>query len=268
MSAITEERASDKPSKTRTAGQQFRHEESARFFKTLPVRDYVKSGWRITLVGEGGESKVYSVRRGKEHHIVKIFQRSIRAGSVLAGFNANKAAAALLPDRVVVYDSIFKTPDGLVGMALSYVEGISIEKLIEEHKKRGDLIPLDVAYEIIVQLFDILATLNDNGIFHRDIKPGNVMWNPKTKKVTLIDFDISCLSGTGRGTCDRYYASATSTSPDMARVIVSKEKTSDAEVIRRDVARCETWAACVTAFCILNSATPVSYTHLRAHETM
>lgn len=37
-----------------------------------------------------------------------------------------------------------------------------------------------------------LKTIHDSGIAHRDIKPGNIMINPKTGHTKIIDFGVSC----------------------------------------------------------------------------
>jgi serine/threonine-protein kinase len=44
--------------------------------------------------------------------------------------------------------------------------------------------------EIIRQLADILKALSDRGVFHRDIKPNNVVIDEKEQKLYLIDFGL------------------------------------------------------------------------------
>ena len=41
------------------------------------------------------------------------------------------------------------------------------------------------------QIMDALSFLHHHEIAHRDIKPQNVLYDPETKKVKLIDFGIS-----------------------------------------------------------------------------
>ena len=36
-----------------------------------------------------------------------------------------------------------------------------------------------------------LKNLKDLGIYHRDIKPGNFLYNPETKKGMIIDFGLA-----------------------------------------------------------------------------
>ena len=41
------------------------------------------------------------------------------------------------------------------------------------------------------ELLKALLVLKQNGIYHRDVKPGNFLYNPETKKGILIDFGLS-----------------------------------------------------------------------------
>ena len=47
--------------------------------------------------------------------------------------------------------------------------------------------------QIAIQLTDILNYLYQNRVIHKDIKPANILINPETKQVKLIDFSISSL---------------------------------------------------------------------------
>ena len=47
--------------------------------------------------------------------------------------------------------------------------------------------------EIAIQIVDILAELSKNRVIHKDIKPANILINPETNRVKIIDFSISSL---------------------------------------------------------------------------
>src|SRR5690606_31078515 len=52
---------------------------------------------------------------------------------------------------------------------------------------RGDL---QAFLAMALQLTDALARVHDRGVIHRDIKPGNIVLNPHTGVVKLIDFGL------------------------------------------------------------------------------
>ncbi len=54
-------------------------------------------------------------------------------------------------------------------------------------------LPLDEFLPIAIQIVQTLAGLYYNRIIHKDIKPQNILINPHTKEVKLIDFSISSL---------------------------------------------------------------------------
>ena len=54
-------------------------------------------------------------------------------------------------------------------------------------------LPLDEFWPIALQVVQTLEALYHNRIIHKDIKPQNILINPKTKEVKLIDFSISSL---------------------------------------------------------------------------
>jgi PAS domain S-box-containing protein len=60
-------------------------------------------------------------------------------------------------------------------------------------QKQAIALPIPEFLTIALQLADILNGLHHNRIIHKDIKPTNILINPDTKQVKLIDFSISSL---------------------------------------------------------------------------
>ncbi|WP_199249073.1 ATP-binding sensor histidine kinase [[Phormidium] sp. ETS-05] len=54
-------------------------------------------------------------------------------------------------------------------------------------------LPVTIVIEIGRQLAEILHQLHQNRVIHKDIKPANILINPATQKVQLIDFSIASL---------------------------------------------------------------------------
>jgi len=51
--------------------------------------------------------------------------------------------------------------------------------------------PIPLFFDIAVQLADAVSRLHEARIIHRDIHPGNIVWNPKTGIATLCDFALA-----------------------------------------------------------------------------
>ncbi|MBD2166854.1 AAA family ATPase [Calothrix membranacea FACHB-236] len=73
-------------------------------------------------------------------------------------------------------------------LVMSYTGDISLQEYI----KNTNLCLLEFLH-IAIQLITILHELHHNRIIHKDIKPANILINPQTKQVQLIDFSIASL---------------------------------------------------------------------------
>ncbi|MDF0552376.1 ATP-binding sensor histidine kinase [Kamptonema sp. UHCC 0994] len=74
--------------------------------------------------------------------------------------------------------------------------GVSLSNYLKIATNEGKInkyLPLAEFINIAIQLTDILDYLYQNRVIHKDIKPANILINPDTKQVKLIDFSISSL---------------------------------------------------------------------------
>jgi len=74
--------------------------------------------------------------------------------------------------------------------------GISLSEYLqidERERQRFSLETLEEFFDIAIQLTNGLAGLIKHRVIHKDIKPANILINPHTKQVKLIDFSISSL---------------------------------------------------------------------------
>jgi serine/threonine-protein kinase len=70
---------------------------------------------------------------------------------------------------------------------LEWADGESLATFLH---RTGPLAPAD-AVPIVRQLADALAAAHQAGIIHRDLKPENIMYDPRTRRVKLLDFGIA-----------------------------------------------------------------------------
>ncbi|MFD1114672.1 serine/threonine-protein kinase [Sphaerisporangium aureirubrum] len=107
-------------------------------------------------------------------------ERMIREG--------RSAAKIAHPSVATVHDTI--VVDGRPWIVMELVEARSLEQVIDEE---GPLPPRLVA-EIGLDLLGALGAAHEQGILHRDVKPGNVLLT-ETGRVVLTDFGIAKAEG-------------------------------------------------------------------------
>jgi len=97
---------------------------------------------------------------------------------------ARAASALNHPHVCVVYD-VGETADGLPFIAMEFVEGQTLDKLV----KQG---PLEVSQvvELALQVADALDAAHTRRIVHRDIKPANISLNERGQ-VKVLDFGLA-----------------------------------------------------------------------------
>ena len=139
----------------------------------------------IGLLGRGGMGEVILARDnlGRKVAIKRPFPNALVDG--LDRFQVEARAATLdHPNIPAVYE--LGEQDGLPFIAMEFVEGESLEKII----KSGKPIDLILKLGIIEQVCLALGYAHQKGIIHRDVKPANVIVRPDGV-AKIIDFGIA-----------------------------------------------------------------------------
>eukprot|EP01130_Rhizamoeba_saxonica_P019000 TRINITY_DN9721_c0_g1_i1.p1 TRINITY_DN9721_c0_g1~~TRINITY_DN9721_c0_g1_i1.p1 ORF type:complete len:293 (-),score=38.80 TRINITY_DN9721_c0_g1_i1:29-850(-) len=144
------------------------------------------------FVGKGACSSVYVGHfeaNPQKLVAVKVMDKCDR----LAAENYRSAVKSLgnsdHPNIVKLYN-YFETSDQYF-LVLEYLESPCMDLNCYKMKMEGQ-ISQDIVYKILVQLLSVLSYLHGRGIAHRDLKLENIMINPETLHVTLIDFGFAC----------------------------------------------------------------------------
>ena len=77
--------------------------------------------------------------------------------------------------------------DGSLALIMSYIPGSTLEQIVE---KAGKIKPETTAW-ITERILNALLYLHHHGVIHGDIKPQNVIIQPSTHSVVLVDFGLA-----------------------------------------------------------------------------
>ena len=140
----------------------------------------------IRVLGRGGMGEVILAQDedlGRRVAIKRPFKSAMEEG--LARFQVEAKAATLRhPNIPAVYE--MGVQDGLPFIAMEFVEGEPLDKLIAAGKPQELIAKLS----IIEQVCLALGHAHEKGIIHRDIKPANVIVQPDGV-AKIIDFGIA-----------------------------------------------------------------------------
>jgi serine/threonine protein kinase len=142
----------------------------------------------IAKVGEGGMGTVYKAEHELMERIsaVKVLKRAFSDDKVrFERFLIEARALAQLNHENILKIFDIKTLDDMTLMVLEFIEGRS---MIDELKEKGKLDP-EEAIQYLLQSARGLGAAHEQGIIHRDIKPGNLMLCDN--QVRIADFGLA-----------------------------------------------------------------------------
>jgi len=148
----------------------------------------------VKKLGEGGMGQVYlaeHVKMGRRSAIKVMNPAMVHDPDAVARFNreASNASRITHPNVCAIYD-FGETPDGLIYLAMEFIEGEPLTDLLE----REGALAVPRATAIFLQTADALQAAHDLGIVHRDLKPDNIMLSRKKgggDTVKVVDFGIA-----------------------------------------------------------------------------
>src|SRR5260370_15018930 len=147
-------------------------------------------------LGEGGMGQVYLAEHVKmvRRSAMKVMNASmVHDPDAVARFNreASNASRITHPNVCAIYD-FGETPDGLIYLAMEFIEGEPLTDLLEREAEGA--LPVPRAVTIFLQVAEALQAAHDLGIVHRDLKPDNIMLTRRkdgADVVKVVDFGIA-----------------------------------------------------------------------------
>jgi serine/threonine protein kinase len=154
----------------------------------------------LKQLGAGGMGRVYlaeHVKMGRRSAIKVLHPAMARDAEAIGRFNREAANASRIdhPNVAAIYD-FGETHDGLLYLAMQYIEGETLTRIV---KANGALTPLR-ACDITRQAAEGLYAAHAMGIVHRDLKPDNIMVSTDgdgIDSVKVVDFGIAKATGEG-----------------------------------------------------------------------
>ncbi len=141
-------------------------------------------------VGEGGTSAVYLAEHPNHGTVaLKVLREKLRQDKTAVARFLREAAygTRVKHPNVVETIEIGEADDGLHFLAIEWAEG----EILERYAKQNAPLPKDEVAAIVSQIAAGVQAAHDANIVHRDLKPENVMYDPKTRRVKLLDFGIA-----------------------------------------------------------------------------
>src|SRR5689334_14711109 len=147
------------------------------------------------MVGEGGTSAVYRADH-PQHGVValKVLREKLRQDrTAVARFTREaKFGTRVQHPNVVRTIETGESGPGLHYLAIEWAAG----EILERYAKRNAPLPRDEVARIVMQIGDAVQAAHSAGLVHRDLKPDNVMYDPESHQVKLLDFGIAAATDT------------------------------------------------------------------------
>jgi len=142
------------------------------------------------VIGSGGMGVVYRAVQPalKRFVAIKVLPEHLaRNKEYVERFTREARSVAALdhPSIVSIYDI------GECGGAYYFVMKYLVGDTLEEYVTEEGPVPLDKALLFMSQLTEALGTAHSSGVIHRDVKPANIIIQPREDRAVLTDFGIA-----------------------------------------------------------------------------
>jgi predicted ATPase/GAF domain-containing protein len=144
----------------------------------------------VEQIYEGSRTVVYRAVQPENQQsvVIKVLRNEHPSFSELVQFRNQYAIAQNLDIPGIVQPlSLAPHSNGYV-LIMEDVGGISLRQFA-----RGQSLTVEQFFPIALQVTDILQPLHQQRVIHKDIKPANILIQPETLDIKLIDFSIASL---------------------------------------------------------------------------
>ncbi len=153
----------------------------------------VLAGFRVeSLIGEGAMGTVFlaeDTRRGGRVALKVLGSELAQDERFRQRFLRESQLAATLDHPHIVPTVAFGEEDGVLYLAMAYVDGADLRELL----RRKRILAPDRALDLLGQVAGALDAAHANGLVHRDVKPGNILVKagPEGERAYVCDFGLA-----------------------------------------------------------------------------
>ena len=152
-------------------------------------------------LGRGAMGAVYQARDPQIDRIVaiKVILTQGLSPKELEGFKQRfyreaRAAGKMSHPGIVTIHDIAEDESGHPYLVMEFVEGSTLEDMVESKKSAGEQMPLAQALDIGTQVASALDYAHRRGVVHRDVKPANILVTADGI-AKIADFGIAKVTG-------------------------------------------------------------------------
>lgn len=155
----------------------------------------------IRQIGEGGLGRTYEAR-----HVTLDEKACLKQNINISAEDAEimtreaKVLWHLHHYSLPTLKDYFRMPDGSVVIAMTFVEGKNLEQIVEKQKA----VEPEHACWIAQRLLNALNYLHFHGVIHGDVKPQNVIVQPKDHNAFLVDYGFATINPTRHSAAGGY----------------------------------------------------------------
>ncbi len=151
------------------------------------------------LLGQGGMARVYRALdvRLKRWVAIKVIDTPFRTDAdYIKRFEREAQAIAQLEHPHIVRLYRYGEANGLLYMAMQYLEGAPLNELLATYRSESGFIEPTAASRIVREVCLALDYAHRRGVIHRDVKPANIILNQQGQAI-LADFGLALLTQVG-----------------------------------------------------------------------
>ena len=127
-------------------------------------------------------------------------------------FREAEAAGCLQHTNIVTVYDLGEEGD-LAYIAMDYIAG----RPLSDYTQKQKLLPAKTVYRLIAEVAEALAYAHEKSVVHRDIKPGNILYEAEREKAVVTDFGIARVANSARTRTGEILGSPLYMSPEQLK---------------------------------------------------